>query len=118
MGSLCILDIQKEILTYKENRYIFYRILYIDSGDIQYFLSKEILLKKYYLVNTNVVSLIIFPDFSLLKHLMTIKEYNKVISLMKNSKFSKIPQNEVEKILCEFLSIHKIEMENTKYKVY
>ena len=94
-------------------------MLSIASDDIHYYLSKEILLKKYYLVNCTVDSLIIFPDFSFLKHLMTLKEYNKVTSLMKNSKFSKISKNDVEKVLCEFLRLHKIEktIEEHQFKV-
>lgn len=118
-GGICILDLQKEVLTYKKKRYIFYRLLSIASDDIHYYLSKEILLKKYYLVNCTVDSLIIFPDFSFLKHLMTLKEYNKVTSLMKNSKFSKISKNDVEKVLCEFLRLHKIEktIEEHQFKV-
>jgi len=113
--GLCVIDLQKEVLIYKKKQFLFYRIFYIDGKNIMYYISKETLLDKTFLLSCSVNVQIVYPHFDLLKDRMSFTEYKKVTDLMCRSSFNKISNSEIEILLRDFIHYDHIESINENH---
>jgi len=110
-----VIDLQKEVLIYKKKQFLFYRIFYIDGKNIMYYISKETLLDKTFLLSCSVNVQIVYPHFDLLKDRMSFTEYKKVTDLMCRSSFNKISNSEIEILLRDFIHYDHIESINENH---
>jgi len=115
VGSICIINIEKTYIIYKNKKYYFYRVYYIQDDYIKIVLSKEDDSTRYYDADCPIIVKFFYPTFIEFKKNLNIdnQTYIKIISKMVNKKAYLVSKKELNSLFQKFTDI--VHAEDRKY---